>query len=154
MTGGHYPGLPLSLSAPHEYVLAMLAGAVAAPICEEAVFRGFLLGSLRRHGVHLAVWVSAACFGIFHLDPIRFIPTMALGVVYGYLTLSTGSIRPSMVAHGVNNGMALSLAYMAGPEGRSGADLTYPAIKEEILRNISAAHLSLGVPAEELGEPI
>ncbi len=117
LAGGSYPGLNLPLETGGQFALALLAGAVAAPLCEEILFRGFLLRSLAPFGPHAAVWVTAVLFGIFHMDPVRFIPTMALGVVYGYLAAGTGSVRAPMIAHAVNNGLALTLAFLGGGGG-------------------------------------
>jgi len=111
MAGGSYPGLPLELNTWSQFLAAILTGALAAPICEELLFRGFLMRSLSCFGPHAAVWVSAGLFGLFHMDPVRFVPTMALGVVYGYLAAGSGSVRGPIIAHAANNGLALSLAF-------------------------------------------
>ena len=131
LAGGSYPGLNLPLDTGGQFAMALLAGAVAAPLCEEILFRGFLLRSLAPFGPHAAVWASAVLFGIFHMDPVRFIPTMALGVVYGYLAAGTGSVRAPMIAHGVNNGLALTLAYLGGG-GAEGESLDLAGLRGEV----------------------
>lgn len=133
MAGGSYAGPALPLETWGQYLMALAAGAVAAPICEEILFRGFVLRSLAPLGPHLAVWVSAVLFGLFHMDPVRFVPTLALGVVYGYMTAGTGSVRGSMVAHAVNNGLALTLAF-AGGGGETGARLDLKRLRLEVTR--------------------
>ncbi|MFQ5669543.1 MAG: type II CAAX prenyl endopeptidase Rce1 family protein [Acidobacteriota bacterium] len=138
--GGHHPGLPLPLQGGNDYAWALLSGAVVAPFCEEVFFRGFLLASLRTHGAHLAVWVTAVCFGLFHMDPVRFLPTMALGVVFGELTLATGSVLPAVAAHSVNNLVALSLAHLAGRAGGAQADMmSWESFRDEVARQIGAS---------------
>jgi hypothetical protein len=87
------------------------------------------------------VWTAAVCFGLFHLDPLRFLPTTALGVVYGYLAASYRSIYPSMAAHGTNNFIALVLGYLGGAGGAQPA-LTYEAMEKEMVRQFSET----GVP--------
>ena len=55
------------------YVVSLLVLAVvAAPICEEIVFRGVMLrGLLSRNGAVVAVGVQGVLFGLAHFDPIR-----------------------------------------------------------------------------------
>jgi membrane protease YdiL (CAAX protease family) len=139
LAGGSYPGLPLPLSGTQDYLMAMAAGALAAPVCEELLFRGLVMRGLAPFGPHAAVWVSAALFGIFHMDPVRFVPTMALGVVYGYLAAGTGSVRPAMVAHGLNNGLALTLAWLGGGGRGSGAALDLESMRSEVSGTLPAA---------------
>lgn len=82
-------------------VIAILPG-----ICEEVLFRGFLIrffGDKARN----AVIISALLFAIFHLDPFRFLPVFLLGLLLGYLTVRSGSIINSMLSHAINNGLAL-----------------------------------------------
>ena len=145
LMGGQHPGLPLPLSGPVDLLWALAIGAVVAPVCEELLFRGFLQSSLRSYGLHAMVWIAAVCFGLFHLDPLRFLPTTALGVVYGYLAASYRSIYPSMAAHGTNNLIALVIGYVGGAGGAQPA-LTYEAIEKEMVRQFSGT----GVPVSGL----
>jgi hypothetical protein len=150
LLGGRHPGLPLPLSGPVDLLWALVIGAVVAPACEELLFRGFLQSSLRSYGLHVMVWTAAVCFGLFHLDPLRFIPTTALGVVYGYLAASYRSVYPSMAAHGTNNFIALVLGYLGGAGGAQSA-LTYEAMEREMIRQLSETGTPLGgMPPEQV----
>jgi membrane protease YdiL (CAAX protease family) len=144
LVGGRHPGLPLPLSEPADLLWAAATGVVVAPLCEEMLFRGFFLSSLKRYGLHVMVWTAAVCFGIFHADLVRFIPTMALGVVFGYLTAHAGSIYPAVAAHGTNNFLALSLGYLAGAGGGERPALTYEAIEQEMIQKMTESDLPLG----------
>ena len=89
----------------------LLLVAASPAICEECLFRGPILRGLRtRFDAAAAVVVTAALFGLFHLDIYRLIPTTVLGVLLGYLALESGSIVPSIVAHFCNNAMLITLA--------------------------------------------
>jgi sodium transport system permease protein len=89
----------------------LLLVALSPAICEEALFRGPILRGLRaRLGPTSAIILSAALFGLFHLDVYRLIPTTLLGILLGFLALETGSIVPSMVAHFCNNAVLVTLA--------------------------------------------
>lgn len=78
-------------------------------ICEEILFRGFMVRFYESHGTKVAIVVSAVLFATFHLDPFRFLPVLVLGLLLGWLTLRSGSIINSMFSHALNNGLALFL---------------------------------------------
>lgn len=94
-----------------------LAGAlflvcVAAPVCEELFFRGFLFGALRRHGLVRAAGVTGLAFGLAHVasSPIGFIvPLAALGVILCLLYERTGSLYPCIGLHALNNSIAFGV---------------------------------------------
>jgi membrane protease YdiL (CAAX protease family) len=85
---------------------AIVAGVVlAAPFCEEFVFRGVLQRGLMPPTLSsfAAVVLTAITFSAFHLDPIGFAARLELGVVFGWLFLRTGSLWPGALAHAANN---------------------------------------------------
>jgi sodium transport system permease protein len=98
--------------SPFDWAMMLLLGAVSPAICEEVLFRGFILQGLRtrlRDGA--AVVVSALLFGVFHLSLTRLPATMLLGLVLGWLAVRSRSIVPSMCFHAVNNGVVLIAGY-------------------------------------------
>jgi len=96
-------------------VLAVLVG-VVVPAGEEVFFRGLALGALRRlMNRHLAALVSALFFAAAHLEPVEFLPIVLLGLILAYTYEYTGSLAPGMIAHGVNNLMALVAFYQSPP---------------------------------------
>ncbi|HEX7506018.1 MAG TPA: ABC transporter permease subunit/CPBP intramembrane protease [Polyangia bacterium] len=93
------------------FVATLLLVAASPAICEECLFRGPILRGLRtRFDSAAAVVVTAALFGLFHMDVYRLIPTTILGVLLGFIALESGSILPSMVAHFCNNAVLVTLA--------------------------------------------
>ncbi|MDY0151470.1 MAG: ABC transporter permease subunit/CPBP intramembrane protease [Candidatus Cloacimonas sp.] len=86
-----------------------LVMAVTPGICEELLFRGFMMRFFEKNGAKMAVIISALLFAAFHLDPFRFLPVFLLGLLLGYLTVRSGSIINSMLSHTINNGLALFL---------------------------------------------
>jgi membrane protease YdiL (CAAX protease family) len=89
-------------------VLALLVTAVAAPLCEEAFFRGMLLGLLRRRfPLWAAVLLSAMAFGLAHASPtvsFALLPVFVyMGVVLAAVYAWTGSLTNSVLLHGLNN---------------------------------------------------
>lgn len=89
-------------------VLAL--GVLAAPLFEEYLFRGLLLGGmLRSVSGRIAVPASALVFAVVH-PPISFPPVLALGLAAGFVFLRTRVLWASVAAHAVYNGIVLFLA--------------------------------------------
>lgn len=85
---------------------AVLVFGLIAGVSEEIFFRGFMLTRLREHwGGPRAIVVSAACFGVLHVDPNGIHMTLAfvMGLYLGLVAERTGSTLPAIVCHVVNN---------------------------------------------------
>lgn len=97
---------------PLDFAVLLTVFALVPAVCEEMLFRGFLQGGLTRllERPALGVIASAFVFGLFHLDPWRFVGIAVLGLFLGYLTSVTGSLVPAVVAHASNNAISISLA--------------------------------------------
>jgi sodium transport system permease protein len=87
--------------------LALLLVAVAPGVCEELLFRGFALSGLKKLGAWPGIVLAALLFGLAHSSIHRLAPTMLLGVFFGYLVLRSGSVFVGMLAHLLNNGLAV-----------------------------------------------
>ncbi len=73
-------------------------------ICEEAVHRGVILSCMRPlKKTWLIVLVMGILFGLFHTDPLRFLPTAILGAAMTYVVVKTGNMVYSAIFHGINN---------------------------------------------------
>ncbi|MCB9562302.1 MAG: CPBP family intramembrane metalloprotease [Kofleriaceae bacterium] len=84
---------------------------VVPGLCEELACRGLLgLGLAARLGAPLAIAISAAAFAALHVSLVRAAPTFLLGVILGIVTIRSRSVVPAMLAHALNNLIALSLA--------------------------------------------
>ena len=82
--------------------------ALSPAICEEALFRGVLLSSLKNRMPGWAViGVIGLLFGLFHLSVYKVLPTALSGAVFAYLVLRSGSIVCSALAHLLLNGLAI-----------------------------------------------
>ena len=94
--------------------LAVMAG--LAPLAEEAVFRGLLYGWVAGRWGTTAGWlVSSLAFAAAHVEPAHVILVLPLGLWFGWLRRRTGSLWPSLVAHMVNNGLAVAAATLLAP---------------------------------------
>jgi len=111
--GGSNPLLQLALESQDSVALGIffITAAIAAPIFEEILFRGFLLPSLTRY---LPVWgailVSSLLFAAAHLSLSEILPLTALGIVLGVVYTRSRNLLAPMLLHSLwNSGTLLSL---------------------------------------------
>ncbi|MBR8837292.1 MAG: CPBP family intramembrane metalloprotease [Stigonema ocellatum SAG 48.90 = DSM 106950] len=111
--GGSNPLLQLALEGQDTVALGIFffTAAIAAPLFEEFLFRGFLLPSLTRY---LPVWgsilISSFLFAVAHLSLSEIFPLFALGVVLGVVYTRSRNLLASMLLHSLwNSGTLLSL---------------------------------------------
>ncbi len=90
------------------WALAMLVA--AAPVLEELLCRGVVLGALRdRYGAIAAWLVSALFFGVLHLQPVLVVNAFVIGLILGYVYIVTDSLWATMILHALNNAVAYLL---------------------------------------------
>lgn len=95
-------------------ILNLFVVAFMAALSEELFFRGVLqkvLGECVKNK-HIAVWIGAVFFSAFHMQFFGFFPRMLMGAYLGYLFLWSGSLWPGIIAHFLNNGMAVFLIWL------------------------------------------
>lgn len=79
-------------------------------ICEEFLFRGFILsGLMNTAGKTRAVILSAILFGIMHFLLPRIVMVTLIGILFGVLLILTRSIIIPIIAHFINNAIVLLL---------------------------------------------
>jgi membrane protease YdiL (CAAX protease family) len=92
-------------------LVVLLAVAVLPAICEEVLFRGVLVrGFASRIHAWIAIPLAALLFSIYHLNLVQLVPTFTLGIVLGAIALRANSAVPTMLAHGINNMIAILIA--------------------------------------------
>ena len=111
----------LARQAWFEMAASVAVAVLVAPLFEEMIFRGFLLPALsRRLGAPGAVVLTATLFGLLH-GPAYAGPTLALGLLLGWLYWRTGRLWVSVGCHGAHNAAALVAAWLSlsqpGPPG-------------------------------------
>ena len=95
-------------------IVSLFIVAVLPGVCEELLFRGFLLQGVRQKYSDIsAIIFVGVLFGVFHLDPYRFLPVSLLGVLFGYMVVRTGSLFTGMIAHTINNSISILISYGA-----------------------------------------
>ena len=119
--GGSNPLLPIVLEgrSPVALALFLVTTAIAAPVFEEILFRGFLLPSLSRYfSTWNSVLLSGFIFALVHLSLSEVLPLMVLGIVLGFVYARTQNLLASILLHSLwNAGTILSL-YLLGSAGR------------------------------------
>lgn len=94
---------------PLVHALAMFV--LLPAVCEEVLFRGVLARSLGRSlPLHAAAVISAAMFSAYHLSVIQALPTLTLGVLLAVIAIRADSIAPTILAHAINNTLAITLS--------------------------------------------
>jgi membrane protease YdiL (CAAX protease family) len=103
----------LSVSSYSALALNLLVMAAIPALGEELFFRGILQTVLgEKLNRHLAVWITAFIFSAIHLQFYGFLPRFLLGAALGYLFLFSGSIWASIIAHFINNALAVLLFFL------------------------------------------
>ena len=93
--------VPTDLSS---FLAGLFAVVLLAPLGEEVLFRGLLLGTLGRHlRPEVAVLVVAVLFGMTHFAPWVILPLTTLGFVLGMLVLLTRTLTAAWVGHAIFN---------------------------------------------------
>lgn len=99
-------------------LLVMLVASLG-PVVEELLFRGLLLSALlRRLHVAWAVVASALLFALIHLPGLQWhgyaLPALTLlALALAWLRLRSGSIWPAVLAHAINNLLAVTVWFVA-----------------------------------------
>lgn len=94
---------------------------LGAGIGEEILFRGALLGCLRKYGDVSAIIISAFLFGAIHGNLIQMPFAFVLGLYLGYVAVKTRNLVYPMLVHAVNNGVATIVNYLSEGSGEIGA---------------------------------
>lgn len=115
--GGSNPLLQIVLEGKDSTALLLffLTAAVAAPLFEEFLFRGFLLPSLTRYiPVWAAICLSGLLFGVAHLSLSEIIPLTTLGIILGTVYVRTKNLLAPMLLHSLWNSTTLVSLYILG----------------------------------------
>ncbi|NCC10478.1 MAG: CPBP family intramembrane metalloprotease [Bacteroidia bacterium] len=91
-------------------LFGLLAITVLGPIMEEFLFRGAITKVLlANYSPRQAILLSAALFGVFHLNPAQLVPAFLMGILFAWVFYKTGSLLLCMVMHILNNSISMAL---------------------------------------------
>lgn len=87
--------------------------AVVPALGEELFFRGTIQRLFSDwKGAFFAIWMTAFIFSAIHMQFYGFFPRMLLGAFFGYLLLWSGSLWVPIIAHFLNNSVAVVFYYL------------------------------------------
>lgn len=88
-----------------DLVMGIAITGIAAGFSEELYFRGALQRIMNGSGVniHIAIWIAAIIFSIFHMQFFGLVPRIVLGAFFGYLLFWCGSLWVPVIVHALNN---------------------------------------------------
>lgn len=94
-------------------VCAVFAVAILPAICEELMFRRFILGAMQDLPSWFTVITGGLLFALFHLNPAQTPYQFVFGCVFVMVALITKSVYFTMIMHFLNN-ITILLIYYAG----------------------------------------
>ena len=119
----------ISLKNARDYILALIIMAFLPALCEETLFRGGLQNFLTR-GTNLpwfSIIVVSLLFSLAHFSFYGFLSRFFLGMILGALFHYSGKLWLSIIAHFINNALAITVLYMSTQQGKP----LQEAIKED-----------------------
>ena len=119
----------ISLKNAKDYVLALIIMAFLPALCEETLFRGGLQNFLTR-GTQLpwlSIIVVSFLFSLAHFSFYGFLSRFFLGMILGALFHYSGRLWLSIIAHFINNALAITVLYISTQQGKP----LQEAIKED-----------------------
>ena len=92
----------------------LLIVAIIPALGEEFLFRGVFqrIFSNWTRNAHWGIVISAFIFSAIHIEFYGFFPRWILGIMFGYFLLWSGSIWLPILAHFINNGIAVITYYL------------------------------------------
>lgn len=103
-----------------QYFVSLLIIAVLPGITEEVLFRGGLQNMLTRwlKSPWAAILITSVLFSAVHLSWYGFLARFALGVVLGLIFHHTKNIWLNILAHFLNNGIAVTIMFVMVRQGK------------------------------------
>lgn len=81
-------------------ITSLLQVCIIAPVIEEILMRGFVLGGLKdSYGISVALLVSATLFALLHFNMVQTLSAFICGIILGILFIKTDSILSCIFAH-------------------------------------------------------
>jgi len=108
-----------------ELIASVLSLAAVPAVCEELLFRGFVLSAWESRGTWFAMGVTAALFALLHANLYGIPAYLLVSAVAGYLAFALDSLYAAMVYHTVYNTICLVIPYLAA--GQESADVVIDA---------------------------
>lgn len=110
----------ISLKTGWDYFIALVVMAFLPALCEETLFRGGLQNFLTRGTNHpwVSIIVVSILFSLAHFSFYGFLSRFFLGLVLGAVFYYSGKLWLSVLAHFINNALAITLLYVSIQQGK------------------------------------
>ncbi len=103
------------LSSKTDLALAMISTVFLAPVAEEIVFRGYMLGRLLRWFTERqAILLSAVLFAVCHVSPIWVLYACLMGIMLAWVSIREDNTLYSIALHIGFNASVLPVSFMNG----------------------------------------
>ena len=104
----------LNMEGRKDLVINMVIIAIIPALGEELLFRGVLQKLIIdwSRNKHLGIWIAAILFSAMHMQFYGFLPRLAMGLLFGYLLVWTGSLWIPVFCHLTNNASAVLFTYL------------------------------------------
>lgn len=103
-----------------QYLLSIFIMAFLPALCEEALFRGGLQNFLTRSTKNywFSIIIVSIIFSVSHFSYYGFLSRMFLGIVLGLIYQYSGRLWLSILAHFLNNALAITMLYVYKTQGK------------------------------------
>ncbi len=102
-----------------KYIISLISLAVLPAICEELLFRGVIVNSLKSKGYMFAIFISAFMFAIFHFSLSQLIYPFCFGIILSVVYLKTNNLLFPILLHFANNALSVSIQYFSSSSSTS-----------------------------------
>lgn len=102
-----------------EIILQFISVAILPALVEEFLFRGVILGVLKKYSAGAAILISGTLFGLMHANFSQIPFAIPVGIILGYIAIKTNSLLPTMIIHCLNNSISVVLELLYNSENIS-----------------------------------
>jgi len=100
-----------------ELGFGILSIALAVPLFEELLFRGFIWSVFERWTHPIVPFAATTVgFALLHGSPLHILGVLTIGAWLGWLRWRSGSVWPSVCSHIANNGLAIAIIVLIGAD--------------------------------------
>jgi membrane protease YdiL (CAAX protease family) len=125
--------------SPIEFAIVVFVIGITPAICEEMLFRGFVLKNLEKVAkANIAIFLTGFLFALYHLQPFNLIPLMILGTFLAFVVYYSNSIFVGMLCHFLNNFFAAYFVYMFGKQDIETPRISHSETADTIIIGVSS----------------
>lgn len=129
-----------------KYLIYVVITCATPAFCEELLFRGVIASGFKKYGKTLAVVLSALIFMLMHGNAEQTVHQFIIGLVIGYIFISTGNLWIGVIIHFFNNFIAVTELYIFTELAKSlseSGDLVGDVVNDAVTGTVVNPWLSL-----------